>query len=79
MAKQIHSHIKDDESLVNVISKHRKTNPFHRIGWDSIKVLDYEPNYYKRMISERLHIGLQDEALNKQEDIRNLYKSYIEI
>jgi len=28
----------------------------HSFDWDNIKILDFEPNFYKRLVSEMLHI-----------------------
>ncbi|EFN64872.1 hypothetical protein EAG_06537, partial [Camponotus floridanus] len=31
-------------------------NENHSIGWDEIKILDHEPHYFKRLISEMIFI-----------------------
>ncbi|EFN60538.1 hypothetical protein EAG_15774, partial [Camponotus floridanus] len=45
--------------------------------WANISVLDEEPCYKRRLISEMIHIASQDFSLNIQSDTINLDKSYV--
>ena len=67
---RLKEHIKDlkkpIESL-SVISNHR-IDKDHRMDWDNTKILDSERSYYKRSISEMIHIKTQKKGLNKQSD-----------
>jgi len=40
----------------------------HSFDWDNIKILDSEPNFYERLVSEMLHIKKQQNAINAQKD-----------
>ena len=59
-----------------MISKHRLDND-HEIKWDKVKILDVEPNYYKRKYSEMVRIKSTENTLNIQHDtgsiISNVY------
>jgi len=60
-----------DESRHSVITKHIiELN--HSFDWKNTKILDIEPNYYKRLISEMIYIKTQDNSLNSIEDIECL-------
>ena len=51
----------------------------HDFEWNDVKILDKEPVYNKRLISEMLHIRSQTSSLNKQEDTEQLPNSYLPI
>lgn len=39
---------------LSVVSNHRLTG--HAFGWDEVKILDKEPSYLRRIISEMIYI-----------------------
>jgi len=43
--------VKFDESKHSVITKHMIKNN-HTFNWHNVKIIDYETNYFKRLISE---------------------------
>jgi len=51
----------------------------HSFDWDNIQILDTESNYYKKSISEMLHIKEQVNAINAQIDIELLDESYFDV
>jgi len=51
----------------------------HTIDWESAKILDFEPYYYKRLISEMIHIREQKNGLNLKKDTELLEESYFDI
>lgn len=51
-------------------------NENHSIEWDKIKILDHEPHYFKRLISEMIFIKKQKNGLNKIEDLSALNNMY---
>ncbi|KYM95692.1 hypothetical protein ALC62_13658 [Cyphomyrmex costatus] len=51
----------------------------HDFQWDNIKILDEEPCYRKRLISEMLHIKRQKNSLNLQTDTEGLHDAYVPI
>jgi len=59
----------------NVISEHI-LNFKHNFNWDNVKILDREPNWHKRLISEMLHIKEQKNGINLQRDTELLNESY---
>ena len=76
---RLKEHIKDLNKPTNslsVISCH-KLDSDHTIDWDNSSILDSEHSYYKRMISEMIHIKRQENGLNKQSDIERFPEIYI--
>jgi hypothetical protein len=64
-----------DESRHSVITNH--TIEFnHSFKWQDTKIIDSEPNYNKRIISEMLHIKEQKRGINLQKDTEFLDDSY---
>ena len=51
----------------------------HDFDWDNVKILEEEPCYGKRLISEMIHIKKQENRLNLQNDREGLHKSYLSI
>ncbi|KYN12195.1 hypothetical protein ALC57_15646 [Trachymyrmex cornetzi] len=72
------NHIRWNTSSRSVITEHRLENN-HDFNWDEIEVLDEEPCYHKRLISEMLHIKKQKNSINLQTDTEGLHKAYIPI
>ena len=62
------------EKKTSVVASHCETG--HCFYFENIGILDEEPNYNKRRLSEMLHIHLQPSPLNKKEDTENLHVSY---
>jgi len=65
-------------SKPSVITEHIREHS-HSFDWDNIKIMDTEPNYYKRTVSEMLHIKEQLNGINAQKDTELLDNSYFEI
>jgi len=40
----------------------------HEFDWNDVHILDNEPSWFKRIISEMIHIKIQFCGLNKQSD-----------
>ena len=59
--------VKKPVESLSVISYHR-INDDHCMDWENTKILDSERSFYKRSISEMIHIKMQTEVLNKQSD-----------
>jgi len=51
----------------------------HTIDWKGVKIVDFEPHYYKRLISEMIHIREQKNGLNLKKDTELLDESYFDI
>jgi len=62
----------------SVISQHI-LNHNHSFNWKDIKILDSEPNYNKRLISEMLHIKEQAHGINLKKDTEYLDESYFNL
>jgi len=78
---RINEHIKNikvDESKHSVITKHILEFNY-TFDWQNVKIMDFETNYYKRLISEMLYIKTQDNGLNSVEDIDCLDSSYFNL
>jgi len=60
--------IKFDESKHSVITKHMLEEN-HAFNWQNVKILDFETSYFKRLISEIIHIKTHDNGLNSVEDM----------
>lgn len=74
--KKPESNKKLDPNKQSVVSEHiSKFN--HSFDWNNIEVLDIEHNFFKRLISEVIHIKKQKmESINIQ--IQNYYASHIQ-
>ncbi|KYN06950.1 hypothetical protein ALC62_02072, partial [Cyphomyrmex costatus] len=72
------NHIRYNTSTRSVITEHR-LNYDHDFQWNNIKILDEEPFYRKRIISEMLHIKKQNNSLNLQTDTEGLHEAYVPI
>jgi len=48
----------------------------HSFDWNNVKILDTEANYFKRSVSEMLHIKEELNGTNAQKDTELLDKSY---
>jgi len=72
--KEHKNDINKKSGIPSVISTHRLLN--HEFDWDKFHILDNEASWYKRVISEMIHIKLQPRGLNKQNDTEMLSDSY---
>ena len=70
-----HKQNKNADAVINI---HRKEYN-HDFQWDKPKILDNEPNWGKRIISEMLHIKSHKYAINKKEDASKLSNLYLPI
>jgi len=75
--KEHKNDINKKSGTLSVISSHRLRN--HEFDWEGVQVLDSEPSWYKRIISEMIHIKMQSFGLNKQSDTDMLSDSYFPI
>ena len=81
--RELKNRISDHKRYTNnkenkVVSNHCN-NKKHSINWEKTKILDIEDNYFKRQISEMLHIHTQKEPINKKEDTKCLHDNYIHL
>jgi len=51
----------------------------HSFDWENVKILDTESNYYKRSVSEMLHIKEQSNGLKAQKDMELLDNVYSDV
>jgi len=72
------NNIKQDQSKLSVISEHIM-NHNHTFDWENTKILDYEPRFYKRIVSEMIHIKEQNISLNLNSDTELLDDTYFDI
>jgi len=72
------SDIKKKSGLLSVVSKHILDND-HEMDWKGIVILDKEPSYAKRIISEMIYIKRQQRGLIKQSDTDLLSDTYLPI
>jgi len=70
--------IKKKSGSLSVISDHRLNND-HEMDWNGVEIVDTEPSYGKRLISEMIHIKKQPHGLNKQSDTELLSDVYLPI
>jgi len=69
------NNIKLDQSKHSVISEHIiKFN--YSFDWENTKILDIESKFYKRIISEMIHIREQKVSLNLNSNTELLDESY---
>src|ERR1700739_4330878 len=75
---RLNEHIKNSNSNSTkhtVITEHALQYN-HTFDWQNKKILDCETNYYKRLISEMIHIKLQTNGINYMEDTELLDSGY---
>jgi len=72
------NNLKQDQTKHSVISEHI-LNHNHNFDWDNTVILDREPRFYKRIISEMIHIKEQNFSLNLNSDTELLDESYFDI
>jgi len=81
LGTRIHEHTKDINkkgAALSVISDHRLDYD-HDMNWKGVEIVDIEPSYGKRLISEMIHIKKQVHGLNKQSDTELLSDIYLPI
>jgi len=76
--KEHRNNLKLDQSKHSVISEHI-TKYNHSFDWENTKILDYESKYFKRIVSEMIHIKEQTVSLNLNSDTELLDESYFDI
>ncbi|KYN20260.1 hypothetical protein ALC57_07164, partial [Trachymyrmex cornetzi] len=76
--KEHQSDIRKNTGSPSVITDHRITFD-HNFQWDSVRILDNEPSYGKRLVSEMIHIKRQKHGINKMQDTESLPESYSNI
>ena len=60
--KEHESNIRSTSNKLSVISEHRIRNN-HDFNCKNVKILDKEPNYFKRLVSEMIHIKKKTKLL----------------
>jgi len=76
--KEHKNNVKLDQSKHSVISEHIiKYN--HSFDWENTKIMDYESRYYKRIVSEMIHIKEQKVRLNLNSDTELLDETYFDV
>jgi len=81
LCTRINEHLTDinkKNGLLSVVSNHRLKYD-HEMNWSEIAILDKEPSFTKRIVSEMVHIKRQKSALNKQSDTDLLPDAYLPI
>lgn len=48
----------------------------HNFDWDNVEILDFKPRYYKRLISEIIHIKSLKNSINTNDDNKT-FKQYL--
>ena len=72
------NHIKYNTSARSVITEHRRQLD-HEFKWEEVEILDEEPSYRRRLVSEMINIRKQKNGINLQTDTEGLHKAYIPI
>jgi len=71
------NNLKLDQSKHSVISEHI-TKYNHSFDWENTKIMDSESRYFKRIISEMIHIKEQKVSLNLNSDTELLDECYFD-
>jgi len=48
----------------------------YTFDWQNVKIIDFETNYFKRLISKMIYIKTQENGLNSVENIKYLDSSF---
>jgi len=76
--KEHRNNIRMDPSKHSVVTEHIiKEN--HTFDWDNAQILDTENNFYKRLISETIHIKEHKNSINLNKDTELLDVAYFDI
>lgn len=67
--KEHRNNINLDSSKHTVVTEHRVSHN-HSFNWDEIKILDREINYYKKLVSEMIHIKEQKNRIDLKKDTK---------
>jgi len=80
--RRLATRLKEHRSMINyssdshtVVSSHKFLG--HDFNWDDTIILNEEPFYRKRLVSEMLHISQQKNGLNLQNDTSSLNDAYL--
>ena len=75
---RLNEHIKNSSlnTLKHTVITEHTLEYNHTFDWQNKKILDFETNYYKRLISEMIHIKLQTNGINCMEDTDLLDSEY---
>ena len=62
----------------SAIAQHLADNPEHQINWNSVEILEKEPNRRKRFFKEMTHIGKEKGklCLNRNDDLNFFPRPY---
>ncbi len=74
LIKRINEH-RTSKKIDSVVNMHMQLLD-HEFNWDNVKILDREPNYYKRLISEMIYIHCNSNTINRKEDVNLLSSVY---
>jgi len=69
-------HINSASDTRSIITDHRLLFN-HDFDWENVKILDRECYLGRKLISEMLHIQMQNNSLNLQSDTEFLHHAYI--
>ena len=64
-------------SKYNLVTTDHRLSLSHDFTWENVKILDCERYLGKRLVSEMLHIQMQNNSLNLQSDTEFLHHAYI--
>ncbi|XP_011687386.1 PREDICTED: uncharacterized protein LOC105449705 [Wasmannia auropunctata] len=67
-----------DDSKHSVVTNHILESS-HTLDWEHATILDSEPNYHKRFVSEMIYIEAQKNSLNSNKDTEMLDESYFSL
>jgi len=74
-------HVNNSKSISakpSVITEHM-TEFSRSFDWNNVRILDTEANYFKRSVSEMLHIKEQRNGINAQKDMELIDNSYHDV
>jgi len=74
----LHFNLMSESANPSVITEHI-LQMSHSFDWENVRILDTERNYFKRSISEMIHIREQSFGLNAQKDTELLDSAYYDI
>lgn len=73
---RIKEHVTNTKKEGNYVINEHMTEHKHTFDFDNAQILDKESIWRKRLISEMVHIKLQDNAINVKEDTQQLSQYY---
>ena len=74
--RRLQKRVNEHKSYTSGVIANHRLSKTHDMNWEKVQILDRETDYYKRDISEMLHIKSEPNTINAQTDTNRLRKIF---